>query len=132
MSDPNRLILLVDDDEDIRHALSEVIHLLGIPVIEAANGAEALTILRTGCIPSLILLDLRMPVMSGEEFYSVLRHEARWDGIAVVVLSADSDAARIATTLGVAGFLRKPVELSDLVEVLTRFRETDPRLLPLR
>ena len=82
------LILVVDDDIDIREALSEVLEDAGYRVAAAANGAEAWEYLRTQPLPSLILLDMLMPVMTGPELLTRLHASERLAGIPTIVMTA--------------------------------------------
>jgi len=85
-------ILVVDDDRDIRDSLVEVLGEHGYPVIGAGNGVEALEILRTSAPPpSLILLDLMMPVMDGREFRERQLENPALADIPVIVISAYND-----------------------------------------
>lgn len=77
-------VLIVDDDELVRESLTDLVELAGCSALCAANGAEALAILARQR-PCLIILDLRMPVMSGEELLKAIRGEPAWDGISVVI-----------------------------------------------
>jgi CheY-like chemotaxis protein len=115
-----RKILIVEDDDDIRTTLQDILEDEGYPTAAAANGQDALDQLQ--CIdrpPCLILLDLMMPVMSGREFLSVLRGDDMLAPIPVVVVSAWAAEAR--GTPGVQGFIRKPVDLSLLFDVVRRY-----------
>jgi DNA-binding response OmpR family regulator len=103
------MVLLVDDDPDLRALLAAALDAQGIDVLTARNGMEAFAL---ACIhhPALIVLDLGMPVMSGEEFRRVQRTADDIQGIPVLVLSARDDAARIAEQLDAAACLEKPVD----------------------
>jgi CheY-like chemotaxis protein len=115
-----RKILVVEDDDDIRTTLEDILADEGYPTETAANGQEALDRLaRLDRPPCLILLDLMMPVMSGREFLSVLRADDLLAPIPVVVVSAWPSEAR--ATRGVQGFIRKPVDLSMLFDVIRRY-----------
>jgi two-component system, chemotaxis family, chemotaxis protein CheY len=115
-------ILVVDDDLDIRELLTELLKEQGFAVESAANGQEALERLASGGTkPSLIFLDLMMPIMSGWELAQILRREPEYSGIPVIVISADRDALRDAEALGVRGCLQKPVELKTFLEVARRY-----------
>src|SRR3954463_8703954 len=87
-----RIVLIVEDDEDIRTTTADILLDEGYSVRLAANGKEALGWLRAGLRPCVILLDLMMPVMSGYEFLKTLRAEAELSRIPVVVVSAMRDA----------------------------------------
>jgi CheY-like chemotaxis protein len=86
-SDPSaRRILVVDDDADLRRRLRGLLEKDGWAVDEAADGREALD--QLGAKPSLVLLDLLMPVMDGFEFLSELRKREEFRSVPVVVLTA--------------------------------------------
>ncbi|HEU4405059.1 MAG TPA: response regulator [Polyangiaceae bacterium] len=112
-------ILIVEDDDDIRELIAEVLRREGYDVLEAEHGARALEILaeqRTP--PCLILLDLMMPIMSGPELIKVLRETDRLASLPVVVVSAggrpeDAPEAR--------KFVRKPPNLGLLQTLAEEF-----------
>jgi CheY-like chemotaxis protein len=79
-------VLVVDDDADLRRRLRGLLEKAGWAADEAANGREALE--RLAARPSLILLDLLMPVMDGFEFLAELRRRAEFGSVPVVVLTA--------------------------------------------
>lgn len=109
-------ILIVDDQRDARVMLAAFLRLRGYRALTAADGAEALDILRHHePQPCLILLDLQMPVMDGETFRREQLADARISHIPVMCLSAMPDAPRRARELGAVGCLVKPVELQDLM-----------------
>src|SRR4051794_20809073 len=83
-----RPILVVDDSVSIREALRELLEVEGYSVAEAENGREALERLRTQPTPSLVILDLIMPVMTGTEFIWAARLHAASPRVPIVVLSA--------------------------------------------
>jgi CheY-like chemotaxis protein len=113
-------ILLVEDDCAIRETVADALTGEGFEVACATNGEEALRRLgEDGAPPSVILLDLMMPVMDGWAFRSAQRLDPRIAGIPVVVLSADADG-RLAG-LAPAAFLPKPFDLDRLLEVVGRF-----------
>ncbi|MGH2352107.1 MAG: response regulator [Chloroflexota bacterium] len=119
---PNRRdlpILVVDDDPSIRNVLSEILAMEGYRVETAANGAEALRALeRTR--PSLVLLDMRMPVLNGWDFARALSH--RGVKLPIVVMTAAQDAGRWAAEIGADAYLPKPFELLDLLDTVERVR----------
>lgn len=82
----NKTILIIEDTEVLRRMYSDRLTQEGYDVHVAANGAEALSILRTNT-PSLILLDLIMPVMSGLEVLDVVKRDPRLMSVPVVILS---------------------------------------------
>lgn len=121
MADPAPDILVVDDDADIRDALATALELEGFAVRTARHGAEAWEVLRSGPLPGVVLLDLAMPVMTGQELLARVAAEPSLDGLPVVVVtahgaSAGEGLARAQASLG------KPVDLDELVEVVRRHR----------
>jgi CheY-like chemotaxis protein len=110
----SRTVLVVDDDEDIRESLREVLEAERYAVRTAADGQDALAVLASAPQrPSLILLDLMMPGMNGWEFLKVLKADAGFAAIPVVVLSASSSKVESATVI-----LRKPIALDTLLNVV--------------
>ena len=121
--DPTGRILLVEDDEALREALSEVLADEGYRVDCAANGREALDHLNRSAAasPDLILLDLVMPVMDGWAFREAQRKNGRLARIPTVVLSASfpPDSPRM-RSLQAEAVLSKPVSIDRLVRALQR------------
>ena len=120
MAQSQQTLLVVDDDLDIRDALQDVLEGAGYSVRLAADGQQALESLRAGWHPDLILLDLMMPRMNGFEFRDVQRHEEPLCRIPVLLASADPALPQAARALGVAGYLRKPLDLDDLLGTVDR------------
>jgi two-component system, chemotaxis family, chemotaxis protein CheY len=118
---PDGPILVVDDDPTILAAVSEALDLEGFPVVTATNGAEALVVLDREQ-PSLVLLDMRMPVLDGWGFMHAIRE--RGVDITVVVMTAAADARRWGREIGAQGVLAKPFELDELVGAVRRLRPT--------
>lgn len=120
----NTTVLVVDDDQDIRETIALVLESAGYQVTSASNGAEALSVLRGGSnLPCLVLLDLMMPVMDGREFRRAQKQDAAVANIPVVVLSGDSRIESKAAELGADAYLRKPVGIDDLLDVVARHRK---------
>jgi CheY-like chemotaxis protein len=114
-------ILIVDDDAEIRGAISEVLADRGYEVACARNGAEALAQLDSAAAPSAILLDLTMPVMDGWTFRRRQRLDPRLAAIPTVVISASlPEDARAGGLLGAAAVLAKPFDVQRLVDTLKR------------
>lgn len=109
-------VLVVDDDDAVREALEAVLEDAGYTVRSAANGRDALQLLRaTDWPPAVILLDLMMPVMSGWEFRAEQQRDPALAPIPVVVLSADRDVKAKAATVDAGDYLLKPVDIDLLV-----------------
>ncbi len=113
---PARPIMVVEDDDNIRDFVELILEGEGYPVVTASNGAIALDLLEQ-CAPSLILLDVRMPVMDGREF--ARRYRAWPDPRApIVVVTAAVEAAERAAELGAAGYLAKPFDLNVILRMV--------------
>jgi len=114
-------IMLIEDDAQMREAVSALLEDHGYGVEPCAGAQEALRLLRTGVTPDVILLDLLMPLMNGWEFRVEQKREPRWAHIPVVALSADASA--MAAAIDAQAFLTKPVDgplLLETVEQLLR------------
>lgn len=116
----NTEVLVVDDDFDIRDTLKELLELEGLRVASAANGRDALRKLRNGVRPAVILLDLMMPEMSGWEFRGEQLRDPELADIPVVILSATPDVARAAEEMNASGWVRKPFDLDQLLELVQK------------
>lgn len=110
-----KTILVVDDDAGIREALGAVLENAGYLVRLADNGETALGALAGPELPSLILLDLMMPVMDGWQFRSRQLADTRLREIPVVIISAGGNVRQKAENLTAAGWLRKPFMLPVLL-----------------
>jgi serine/threonine protein kinase len=111
---PARHVLVVDDNAAVRQVMAGALASQGYRASTAADGREALELLRRGPLPDLILLDLKMSGMDGWEFLRERRHDAALTAVPVIIVSAlDEEQARV-MALGVAGHLQKPVELEEL------------------
>ena len=118
MTDPQVDILLAEDDDDLRDAMLDTLEDAGYRVVAVPNGQEAMIWLTEAAqLPSLILLDLMMPVMDGWQFIEAQRNDPRASKIPVVILSAMGAQP----TIDAAEFLRKPTKAQPLIEVVSRF-----------
>jgi CheY-like chemotaxis protein len=115
-----RTILVVDDDADIRDAMCLVLQHSGYRAVTAANGEEALRVLRGEGAVDLILLDMMMPVMDGWGFRNSQPAGPAFVDIPVIVLTGDGRASAKAAAIGAAGYLKKPLDLDDLLAVVAR------------
>ena len=114
------LVLVVDDDEGIREALSDLLADAGFATVSARHGLDALNVLtELPELPTLILLDLRMPVMDGWAFCDARNRIRSLREIPIVALSAVpiTEANRPA---GIDAVLAKPMEVEDLASVALR------------
>ena len=119
-------ILLVEDDADIREAVQGFLELQGYEVVVARHGREAMEHLRRSPRPSLILLDMALPVMDGHRVLSFRKETDGLQEVPVIIISAGMavmnprDRALYAANYNVAAFLKKPVDPNQLLETLER------------
>jgi CheY-like chemotaxis protein len=118
MKCPKRAVLVVDDDLDIREALTDTLEDRGFSVMSAANGHEALALLRSLDVPpAVILLDLMMPIMDGYGFLEEHRKDAALAVIPVAIITAGHgvDRSRIGE---VTPIVPKPIDVPRLFSIL--------------
>ena len=113
MTEP--LVLVVDDDIDLRETVRDILELDGLRVATANNGAEALAYMRANELPAVILLDLSMPVMDGAAFRTEQRADPALSAIPVIAFSAAASLAEKVRGLDFAAVLKKPVKLDSLL-----------------
>ena len=102
-------ILVVDDDESHRTLICDLLEEMGYRTLQASNGREALDLLEVE-IPAAVLLDLRMPVMSGWGLLDALKKMPRARNMPIIIISAyvlewEAELA------GAAGYISKPVDM---------------------
>lgn len=118
------LVLVIDDEEPVREAVTDVLALADVETISAANGPLGIDLYRQRQTEiSLVLLDLKMPVMSGEE---TLRGLKAINPDVKVVLSSgynETEVTRQFAGLGVTGFLQKPYDIQGLLETVRKALE---------
>jgi CheY-like chemotaxis protein len=119
---PNRiaaLVLVVDDETDLRQLTANLLTCNGYDVVQARHGVEAILQLREHS-PDLVVLDLNMPVMDGWQFRS--EQQRLEDGhlatIPVLLLTGADDASDHAGTLKAAGLVRKPFNSEELLSAI--------------
>lgn len=124
MIDPDRYVLVVDDEPDIAESIQLILELDGYAVETAANGAEALAAIDRGR-PALILLDMLMPIMNGWQFAAELAdRSARRPPI--VVITAAEDARARADEIGADDHLKKPFDVAALRAKVREHVARDP------
>ena len=123
-------VLVVDDSPVLRGAIVKVARLAGVPedrIHTAGNGKEALQVLDKTWI-DLVLLDINMPVMDGEEFAREVRKNPALADLKIVVVSteANDDRLKRLRDLGVVETLRKPFQPEDLCHLITKLLGVSP------
>ena len=115
-------ILIVEDDSDIRTFLSALLELEGFKIRQAANGHEGLKDLESEpTLPSLIILDLMMPVMDGWKFRENQIAHPEASSIPVVLMTAEGHAPEKAAKMGAQGCIQKPVNIEHLLKTIHKF-----------
>jgi CheY-like chemotaxis protein len=110
-------ILVVEDHLDLREMLALLLESEGYAVDTASNGQEALECLQQFC-PSLILLDLMMPVMAGDEFRRRQLADERYAHVPVICMTAAHDGRERAARLHADEFFQKPVDFEELLSAV--------------
>jgi CheY-like chemotaxis protein len=106
-------ILVVEDDQAIREVLTEVLRFEVFDALGAANGREALNLMEGKEAPSLIILDLMMPVMNGWEFLDCIHQTPALASVPVIVASAG--LSRPGGSDSGVDFMRKPIDLDEFI-----------------
>lgn len=117
-------VMIVDDDQDGRELLAEVLRRAGYSVETACNGHEGLNLLHW-VRPSLILLDVHMPVMDGPHFREAQRQDPSWVEIPTIVMTADPKVDAM-LDIAVKKTMRKPIKRADLLSVVAEYCEPQP------
>jgi len=109
-------ILIVDDEADIRDTLGDFFVDEGFAVATAQNGAQALEQLQGGELPSVIILDLLMPALSGAELYEKMQEDPRLATLPVIVTTSDPGRAPAGLLI-----MKKPINLERLLGVVKQY-----------
>jgi CheY-like chemotaxis protein len=121
---PGQYILVVDDDDDFREALAEILTSAGYPAEQAENGEVALR--RIGAeAPGVVLLDLKMPVLDGWGVVERMRRDPRTAHIPILILSAYGFEWE-SELLGAQGFIPKSVGMEEILDKVRRVAGPPP------
>lgn len=115
------LILVVEDNPDMRSGLQLALELEGYNVLAATDGAQALELLATS-VPDLFLIDLKMPRMDGLALLAETRKNKAWRDVPVIVVTAVAESAieSDVKAQGVRAYFTKPFDLEALLETVAR------------
>jgi CheY-like chemotaxis protein len=116
-------ILIAEDNDDVRETIADTLRSEGYQVYAEKDGKEALARLRTLKGPTLVLLDLMMPVMNGWEFLDAQKADAVLAPHQIVTISAvaATESLHDSTPLKTAGTLQKPLMMEPLMDTVVRF-----------
>jgi CheY-like chemotaxis protein len=112
-------ILIVDDNEDGRQLMKELLEESGFVVSEAGDGGAALELLAAELEPALVVLDLEMPVMTGAELLSAMRQHEQLSRLPVVIVSGNAKSV-VPKDASVVGVFSKPLLGNDFVATVKR------------
>jgi CheY-like chemotaxis protein len=118
---PHKVVLVIDDDRDIREAIHDLLAVEGYRTAEARDGGTALDYLRSQPAPGVILLDWNMAPVNGAQFMSEFSRDPGLATIPVVLLTADSRAEAKARAQGLSTLLTKPVDVEMLLAIAARY-----------
>ena len=128
-----RWVLIVEDDQDVRETIIELLEGRAAVVAGAANGLEAVEYLqRAAVLPAVILLDLMMPVMNGHQFRAEQLKVAAWRKVPVVVMSAHASAEVELALPGIDGVMLKPFQMATLFALVERYRPAGAKPPPVK
>jgi CheY-like chemotaxis protein len=113
-------LLLVEDDDDIRESIAEMLVEEGYEVVTAADGREGLERLGSMGPVSLVLLDLMMPVMDGWQMRAAMLADPAMADIPVVVISGAADLATAVESMRITDRLTKPMRVEELLETVRK------------
>jgi two-component system response regulator (stage 0 sporulation protein F) len=124
VSDQLRRILVVDDEENARIALSKILTREGYEVASASNGYEALNYLR-GKEVELIITDINMPEMNGMSFLRELNRSYPASNVIMITAYGEVESYIEAMNLGAFEYINKPLKVDDLKKIITKiFKES--------
>lgn len=113
-------IMVIDDMADTVEATTMILELHDFEAHGFTDAKKALDALHKGVIPAVILLDVRMPEISGPEFCKRLKEDEKLDDIKVVFFTASNDDETLVQTSGAAGLIFKPFEQDDLIKQINK------------
>lgn len=118
-----KLALIVDDDDRNIFALSSYLSAFDLRIISAENGEEAITVLKDGARPNIILLDIMMPIMDGYETLAALKQDEIFKEIPVIAVTARAmkgDREKCMEA-GAWDYVSKPIDLNLLMEKINKW-----------
>lgn len=127
--EPNISLLLVDDDQDFRASARRILERRGLSVTEASNGEECLASIESK-LPDVIVLDLKMPGLSGIETLREIRSIDASLPVIILTGHGDFEAAVSGIRLSIVDFLQKPVDMDELAFRIRALLERG-RMIPL-
>lgn len=117
---PKRLAWIIDDDDEMRHAVQLMLQMLDFQVQSFREARPAAQLVLQGKRPHLIVLDINMPEVTGMDMLEFLRMRRDSKDLPVIMLSTEASDAKIdeAMQLGASGYVSKPVTIEELEAVI--------------
>jgi CheY-like chemotaxis protein len=121
-------VLVVEDEQDTADLLKRLLEREGFSVLQAHDGRQATNLIKTIRPPSLILLDLVVPYVSGPELLRLFRHHPDWKHVPIIVVSADSYEPDIQRALreGATAYVTKQKGSAGLLQAVKRLLAAAP------
>ena len=113
------LVAIIEDDNEFRDMLRELLEEEQYRVVAVSNGAEALETLRGETLPNVILLDVSMPVMDGFDFLRFRNDDPQLAAVPVVLVTNAKPHER--PTIGVNDVVRKPIDIDEILFAIKRY-----------
>lgn len=119
---PKRLAWIIDDDDEMRHAVQLMLQMLDFNVQSFREARSAAQLLLQGKRPHLLVLDINMPEVTGMDMLEFLRMRRELKDLPVIMLSTEASDVRVdeAMRLGASGYVSKPVTIEELEAVIGR------------
>ncbi len=119
-------VLIVEDDPEVREMIRQLVSTEGFHAVAAVDGLDALHLLRTvrhraPHVPCLVLLDLKMPRLGGNEFRRAQLGDPTVANVPVAVMSGATDLEQRAAAMGAVATLPKPLNVDVLIDVVKRY-----------
>ena len=124
MTKLSKKILTVDDDEDIRNTITEMLELEGFETVWAKNGQVALDYMLAipdAELPDLVLLDYMMPVMNGQAFVEAKEKVKKLKSIPVVMMTAGGNLLNVMDKIETGGYMSKPMDIDTVIKMVKHF-----------
>ncbi|MDT3401372.1 response regulator [Mucilaginibacter terrae] len=113
-------IIICDDEQDILDITATILETEGFNVITVLNSLTAISTIALEK-PDLVLIDLWMPGISGDQIVKQMRQNPAFVNLPVIVISASTDGREIALTAGANDFIEKPYDIDDLVNKVNKY-----------
>lgn len=114
-------VLVVEDNPAIRNMYGAGLSGFGYVVAEASNVDDAISYMASHEVPSIILLDLRLPGRSGRDLIQHIRQDLRRSDVKIIVVSATLNHSRDVLDMGIDASLSKPVDLRQLLGMIQQY-----------